>query len=81
MIRTPPYRAVTWQVGCRYLNTANTAPKPHAYLRPLAPSSIAESNDFAGAMCLTMDRQEARNALSVQMVQVCTDLARRDYGD
>jgi hypothetical protein len=43
-------------------------PKPQAYLRPLVDSEGAE--EFEGVMCLVMDRKEAKNALSVQMVGV-----------
>ena len=42
--------------------------KPQAYLRPLVDSAGAE--EFEGVMCLVMDRKEAKNALSVQMVGV-----------
>jgi hypothetical protein len=42
--------------------------KPQAYLRPLVDSEGAE--EFEGVMCLVMDRKEAKNALSVQMVGV-----------
>ena len=42
--------------------------KPQAYLRPLVDSGGGE--DFEGVMCLVMDRKEAKNALSVQMVGV-----------
>ena len=42
--------------------------KPQAYLRPLVNSEGAE--EFEGVMCLVMDRREAKNALSVQMVGV-----------
>jgi hypothetical protein len=42
--------------------------KPQAYLRPLVNSEGAE--EFEGVMCLVMDRKEAKNALSVQMVGV-----------
>ena len=42
--------------------------KPQAYLRPLVDSNGAE--EFEGVMCLVLDRKEAKNALSVQMVGV-----------
>jgi hypothetical protein len=42
--------------------------KPQAYLRPLVDFQGAE--EFEGVMCLVMDRKEAKNALSVQMVGV-----------
>jgi hypothetical protein len=45
-------------------------PRPQAYLRPLVDSAPEE--EFAGVMCLVLDRKEAKNALSVQMVSVST---------
>lgn len=42
--------------------------KPQAYLRPLVDTQSDE--EFEGVMCLVMDRKEAKNALSVQMVGV-----------
>jgi hypothetical protein len=41
--------------------------KPQAYLRPLDSHG---GEEFEGVMCLVMDRKEAKNALSVQMVRV-----------
>ena len=42
--------------------------KPQAYLRTLVDSNGAE--EFEGVMGLVLDRKEAKNALSVQMVGV-----------
>jgi methylglutaconyl-CoA hydratase len=54
---------------CRFLYTAPVT--PHAYLRPLVqPSSEPGAEELEGTVCLVLDRKEARNALSVQMVQV-----------
>lgn len=44
-------------------------PRPHAYLRPLAMTKDVP-DEFEGVMCLVLDRKEAKNALSVQMVGV-----------
>jgi hypothetical protein len=53
-------------------------PKPQAYLRPLVDHAQVQSGDqveeFEGVMCLVMDRKEAKNALSVQMVGVSLPL-------
>jgi hypothetical protein len=53
-------------------------PKPQAYLRPLVDHAQVQSGDqvdeFEGVMCLVMDRKEAKNALSVQMVGVSLSL-------
>ena len=43
---------------------------PHAYLRPLVDASLPKAEELEGTACLVLDRKEARNALSVQMVQV-----------
>lgn len=59
-------RLATRNGACRYLSTGS---KPHAYLRPLTASK-GDTSEFEGTMCLTMDRPDARNALSVQMVNV-----------
>jgi hypothetical protein len=53
---------------CRYVRGISNIQKPQAYLRPLVNSEGAE--EFEGVMCLVMDRKEAKNALSVQMVGV-----------
>lgn len=53
------------RVGRRYLSNP---PKPQAYLRPLVDTN--QNDEFEGVMCLVMDRKEAKNALSVQMVGV-----------
>jgi hypothetical protein len=45
-------------------------PEPQAYLRPLDSHG---GEEFEGVMCLVMDRKEAKNALSVQMVGVSPD--------
>lgn len=59
--------------ACRYLNTAPLT--PHAYLRPLVNSATEPgAEELEGVMCLVLDRKEARNALSVQMVQVSLSL-------
>lgn len=50
----------------RYLSNP---PRPQAYLRPLVETN--QDEEFEGVMCLVMDRKEAKNALSVQMVGVC----------
>jgi hypothetical protein len=47
-----------------------TIVKPQAYLRPLVESQAGAGEEFEGVMCLVMDRKEAKNALSVQMVGV-----------
>lgn len=55
-------------------------PKPQAYLRPLVDHAQVQSGnesqveEFEGVMCLVMDRKEAKNALSVQMVGVSLPL-------
>ena len=43
--------------------------KPQAFLRPLAEQKD-DPDEFEGVMALVMDRPEAKNALSVQMVSV-----------
>jgi methylglutaconyl-CoA hydratase len=43
-----------------------TAPKPHARLEPA--SALVQGKDLEGVYAIVMDRPEARNALSVQMV-------------
>lgn len=46
---------------------------PHAYLEPLAMTDMPKlSPEFEGVMCLVLDRQDARNALSIRMVGVRT---------
>lgn len=52
---------------CRRRGISNV-PKPQAYLRPLVDTQ--QDEEFEGVMCLVMDRKEAKNALSVQMVGV-----------
>ena len=53
----------------RGLQTASTP--PHAYLRPLVPSKAdGPPEELEGVQCLVMDREQARNALSVRMVNV-----------
>jgi hypothetical protein len=52
----------------RFARGISNIQKPQAYLRPLVNSEGAE--EFEGVMCLVMDRKEAKNALSVQMVAV-----------
>jgi hypothetical protein len=53
--------------GRRYISNA---PRPQAYLRPLVELESKTEEEFEGVMCLVMDRKEAKNALSVQMVGV-----------
>ncbi|ORX36580.1 ClpP/crotonase-like domain-containing protein [Kockovaella imperatae] len=53
----------------RNLQTTSTAsPPPHAYLEPLDLKNHEKPEELEGAMCLVMNREKARNALSVQMV-------------
>lgn len=48
-----------------------TQTPPHAYLQPLLANYTGEkAEELDGTMCLVMDRKEAKNALSVRMVQV-----------
>jgi hypothetical protein len=54
--------------GRRYISNA---PRPQAYLRPLFELESKTDEEYEGVMCLVMDRKEAKNALSVQMVGVC----------
>jgi len=54
--------------GRRCISNLNL--KPQAYLRPLVDSVSNPEEEFEGVMCLVMDRKEAKNALSVQMVGV-----------
>ena len=54
--------------GRRCISNLNL--KPQAYLRPLVDSVSNPEEEFEGVMCLMMDRKEAKNALSVQMVGV-----------
>lgn len=54
--------------GRRCISNLNL--KPQAYLRPLVDSVSNPEEEFEGVMCLVMDRKEAKNALSVQMVVV-----------
>lgn len=53
--------------ACQHMRGISNIQKPQAYLRPLADKGAEE---FEGVMCLVMDRKEAKNALSVQMVGV-----------
>jgi hypothetical protein len=61
-------RAKCLSRSCRYARGISNIQRPQAYLRPLVNSEGAE--EFEGVMCLVMDRKEAKNALSVQMVGV-----------
>jgi len=54
--------------GRRCISNLNL--RPQAYLRPLVDSVSNPEEEFEGVMCLVMDRKEAKNALSVQMVGV-----------
>ena len=54
--------------SCKGWRGISNIVKPQAYLRPLVDSNGAE--EFEGVMCLVLDRKEAKNALSVQMVGV-----------
>lgn len=54
--------------GRRCISNLNL--KSQAYLQPLVDSVSNPGEEFEGVMCLVMDRKEAKNALSVQMVGV-----------
>lgn len=46
----------------------STAPKPHALLQPASSLVTGGGADLDGIMCLVLNRPDARNALSRQMV-------------
>ena len=60
--------ALCKSLSCKGWRGTSNIVKPQAYLRPLVDSNGAE--EFEGVMCLVLDRKEAKNALSVQMVGV-----------
>jgi hypothetical protein len=66
---------------CRAFNTQATP--PHAYLSPLPRKSFPEevAAELSSIVCLTMDRRESRNALSVRMVMVSSKLLHHHPAD
>jgi hypothetical protein len=66
---TRPIKCLWTGTSRRGISNINNV-KPQAYLRPLVDSGAGAGEEFEGVMCLVMDRKEAKNALSVQMVGV-----------
>ena len=57
-----------WTDARRQLQSTSTP--PHAYIAPLDLAKVDNGEELEGTMTLVMDRKDARNALSVRMVNV-----------
>ncbi|KAL7421620.1 hypothetical protein Q5752_003389 [Cryptotrichosporon argae] len=70
MFRPAPLPRLISSVARRsHVRAFSIAQAPHARLQPLTAVHPQVPDDVAGVVCLTLDRPDARNALSVQMVE------------